>query len=232
MVAHNIPYVAQTTPYHWKDLSMKVEKALACEGPAFLNILMPCTVGWHFDPALGIDIAREAVETNYWPLFEVENGVYKVNKKPKDRAPIEPWLKKQGRFKHLFLPGQRARGRASAAVDRQRVGTLAEDRGGDPGEVTRRRSLKIKKARLFGGGSSIFPGDCFELQPVFFMAPARALIVSISSIWVLLGVRVSLFLLSAPAGEQGDLSSVQGQHESRPQPGGEVMVLPAFLPRP
>jgi pyruvate ferredoxin oxidoreductase beta subunit len=105
MVAHNIPYVAQTTPFHWKDLAMKVEKALACDGPAFLNILMPCTVGWHFDTAIGIDLAREAVETNFWPLFEVENGVYTINKKPKDRLPIEPWMKKQGRFKHLFKPG-------------------------------------------------------------------------------------------------------------------------------
>jgi pyruvate ferredoxin oxidoreductase beta subunit len=105
MVAHNIPYVAQTTPYHWKDLAMKVEKALAVEGPAFLNILMPCTVGWHFDPAIGIDLSREAVENNYWPLFEVENGVYKINKKPKNREPLAPWMEKQGRFKHLFKPG-------------------------------------------------------------------------------------------------------------------------------
>jgi len=105
MVAHNIPYVAQTTPFHWKDLAMKVEKALAVDGPAFLNVLMPCTVGWHFDPALGIDLAREAVETNFWPLFEVENGKYTINKKPKDRVPIQDWMKKQGRFKHLFKPG-------------------------------------------------------------------------------------------------------------------------------
>ena len=105
MVAHNIPYVAQTTPFHWKDLAMKVEKALACDGPAFLNILMPCTVGWHFDPAIGIELSKEAVETNFWPLFEVENGVYKINQKPKERKPIAPWMKKQGRFKHLFKPG-------------------------------------------------------------------------------------------------------------------------------
>jgi len=105
LVAHNIPYVAQTTPYHWKDLAMKVEKALAVDGPAFLNILMPCTPGWHFDPAIGIDLAREAVECNYWPLFEVENGKYKINKRPKDVMPIADWMKKQGRFKHLFKPG-------------------------------------------------------------------------------------------------------------------------------
>jgi pyruvate ferredoxin oxidoreductase beta subunit len=105
MVAHNIPYVAQTTPFHWKDLAMKVEKALAVEGPAFLNILMPCTVGWHFDTAIGMELAKEAVENNFWPLFEVENGVYKINKKTTDRPPLVDWMKKQGRFKHLFLPG-------------------------------------------------------------------------------------------------------------------------------
>jgi pyruvate ferredoxin oxidoreductase beta subunit len=105
LVAHNIPYVAQTTPFHWKDLAMKVEKALACDGPAFLNILMPCTVGWHFDTAIGMELCKEAVENNFWPLFEVENGVYKINQKPKDRGPIVDWMKKQGRFKHLFKPG-------------------------------------------------------------------------------------------------------------------------------
>ncbi len=105
MVAHNIPYVAQTTPFHWKDLAQKVEKALAVDGPAFLNILMPCPVGWHFDTAIGQDLAREAVETNFWPLFEVENGVYTINKKPKDPEPVAEWMKKQGRFKHLFKPG-------------------------------------------------------------------------------------------------------------------------------
>ena len=105
LVAHNIPYVAQTTPYHWKDLATKVEKALACDGPAFLNILMPCTVGWHFDTAIGIELAKEAAESNFWPLFEVENGKYTINYKPKERTPIVDWMKKQGRFKHLFKPG-------------------------------------------------------------------------------------------------------------------------------
>ena len=109
MVAHNIPYVAQTTPFHWKDLQMKVRKALDVDGPAFLNILMPCTVGWGFDPALGMELAKMATECNFWPLFEVENGEYKLTYKPKaDRTPIEEWLKTQVRFKHLFKPGNEA----------------------------------------------------------------------------------------------------------------------------
>jgi pyruvate ferredoxin oxidoreductase beta subunit len=105
LVAHNIPYVAQTTPFHWKDLATKVEKALGCGGPAFLNILMPCTVGWGFPMERGMQIAKEAVETNFWPLFEVENGVYKINKKPRERKPIADWMKEQARFRHVFKPG-------------------------------------------------------------------------------------------------------------------------------
>jgi pyruvate ferredoxin oxidoreductase beta subunit len=108
MVAHNIPYVAQTTPFHWRDLATKVQKALDTPGPAFINILMPCTVGWHFEMELGMEMARIAVETNFWPLFEVENGQYIVNHKPKQQVPIVDWMKPQGRFKHLFKPGNEA----------------------------------------------------------------------------------------------------------------------------
>jgi len=106
LVAHNIPYVAQTTPFHWKDLQAKVEKALDVDGPAFLNVLMPCTVGWGFDPAMGMELCKMAAESNFWPLFEVENGSYKLTKKPKaERTPIVDWLKQQVRFRHLFKPG-------------------------------------------------------------------------------------------------------------------------------
>jgi len=106
MVAHNIPYVAQTTPFHWRDLQMKVQKALEADGPAFLNILMPCTVGWGFDPAIGMELCKQAVEANFWPLFEVVDGEYKLTYKPKeDRPKMEPWLKQQVRFRHLFKPG-------------------------------------------------------------------------------------------------------------------------------
>ncbi len=120
MVAHNIPYAAQTTPFHWKDLSMKVEKALACGGSAFLNVLTPCTVGWHFDSERAIEVAREAVESNFWPLFEVEQGVWKVNYKPKEPTPLADWMKQQGRFKHLFKPGNEPiLERCQAWVDRQ-----------------------------------------------------------------------------------------------------------------
>lgn len=104
MVAHNIPYVAQTHPGNWRDLTNKVERALAVEGPTFLNVLVPCRLGWGFAPETALEVAREAVDCCYWPLFEVEEGNWKLNYRPKEKKPIVDWLKKQVRFKHLFKP--------------------------------------------------------------------------------------------------------------------------------
>ena len=102
MIAHNIPYVAQATPGYAKDLSDKVEKALAIEGPAFMNVLAPCTRGWRYPMEESMEIARLAVDTCFWPIFEVENGKVRVTRKPKERVPVAEWLKRQGRFGHLF----------------------------------------------------------------------------------------------------------------------------------
>lgn len=104
MAAHNIPYVAQAVPSHWNDFITKVQKALAVKGPAFINVLAPCRLGWQFDPAETIDIMRGAVETCFWPLYEVENGVWRVTHKPREKKPVRGWLEKQGRFRHLFRP--------------------------------------------------------------------------------------------------------------------------------
>jgi len=102
MIAHNIPYVAQATAGYPKDLSDKVEKALAIEGPAFMNVLAPCTRGWRYPMEESMDIARMAVDTCFWPVYEVEKGVFRVTRKPKNKLPVEEWLKRQGRFRHLF----------------------------------------------------------------------------------------------------------------------------------
>jgi len=101
MVAHRIPYVAQASPSHWNDLVRKVEKALSIKGPKFMNVIMPCTLGWAFPSDMGIEIAKLAVETCFWPLYEVENGAYKVNYKPKEMKPLTEFIKLQGRFSHL-----------------------------------------------------------------------------------------------------------------------------------
>lgn len=101
MAAHKIPYVAQASPSHWQDLVKKTEKALEIQGPKFMNVIMPCTLGWRFNMDEGIEIAKLAVETCFWPLYEVENGKYKVTYKPKEKRPLIEFIEKQGRFSHL-----------------------------------------------------------------------------------------------------------------------------------
>ncbi|MBU4320446.1 MAG: thiamine pyrophosphate-dependent enzyme [Thermodesulfovibrionales bacterium] len=105
MAAHDIPYTAQASPSHWMDLVKKVKKALEIKGPKFMNILSPCNRGWRSKTDDAIQLSRLAVETCYWPLYEIENGVTKITFKPKEKKPLVDFLKPQGRFKHLFAPG-------------------------------------------------------------------------------------------------------------------------------
>jgi pyruvate ferredoxin oxidoreductase beta subunit len=105
MIAHGLPYVAQASPHDPRDLVRKAAKALSVDGPTFLNVLSPCPRGWRSDGAESIDLAREAVNTCYWPLFEYEDGVYRLTYRPHHKLPLVPWLKRQGRFAHLFKPG-------------------------------------------------------------------------------------------------------------------------------
>ena len=107
VAAHNIPYVAQAAPSQWKDLMEKTRKAVNCGGPAFLNVLSSCNRGWRHETYETLEITQLAVDTCYWPLFEVENGVWRLTYKPKEKLPVEEWLKRQGRFRHLFRPENR-----------------------------------------------------------------------------------------------------------------------------
>ena len=113
MVAHDMPYVAQSIPGRWRDLVGKAEKAFAIDGPTFINVLTPCPLGWICDADITASISQLAADTCVWPLYEVEYGVYKVNYKPKEKQPIEVYLEKQGRFRHLF------KGEEGAAVRKQ-----------------------------------------------------------------------------------------------------------------
>lgn len=103
---HNIPYVAQTTFIgNLKDLHEKSEKAIYTEGAVFLNILAPCPRGWRYSTEKLMEMCKLAVETCYWPLFEVINGEWKLSYRPKNKLPITEFIKDQGRFAHLFKPG-------------------------------------------------------------------------------------------------------------------------------
>jgi pyruvate ferredoxin oxidoreductase beta subunit len=102
MIAHDIPYVAQSDPSHWNDLITKAQRAFATDGFSFINVLSPCPRGWRNDTSETIELARLAVDTCFWPLYEVDHGVWKLNYRPREKKPVAEWLKRQGRFRHLF----------------------------------------------------------------------------------------------------------------------------------
>jgi len=102
VAAHNIPYVATTSPSYPFDLMDKVKKGLDAPGPAYVHILSVCPTGWRCPPDLSVRIGRLAVETGIFPLYEVENGQYKLSFDFPELRPVTDYMKLQGRFRHLF----------------------------------------------------------------------------------------------------------------------------------
>jgi pyruvate ferredoxin oxidoreductase beta subunit len=100
--AHHISYVATATVGYPQDLEKKVKKALSITGPKYLQIHVPCPLGWGFDTSLSIELAKLAVATGLCPLFEMENGVVTAVRKIMKKRPVEEYLKAQTRFRHLF----------------------------------------------------------------------------------------------------------------------------------
>ncbi len=105
MAAHRIPYIATASLAYLPDLERKIKKAAevtrAGRGMAYIHIQQPCATGWYFPPEKTVEVGRLAVQTGVWPLLEIEDGVLKVNIKPRELKPVEEYLKLQGRFRHL-----------------------------------------------------------------------------------------------------------------------------------
>ena len=99
--AHNIPYVATACPSYPIDLVQKVKKAAAVEGPAYVHILSVCPTGWRSAPENSIKLGRLAVETGIFPLYEVENGKYRLSVDFPKLKSAKEYLRLQGRFRHL-----------------------------------------------------------------------------------------------------------------------------------
>lgn len=100
--AHHINYLAQANVSYLPDLRMKAKKGFEANGSAFLLVFQPCTNVWKFPTSDYVSVGQLATETNYWPLYEIENGKYKINLEIKNRKPIEEYLQTQKRFNHLF----------------------------------------------------------------------------------------------------------------------------------
>jgi len=101
-MAHDIPYVATACPSYPFDLMEKVDKAKSIAGPAYLHVLSPCPTGWRYPTDLSIRMGRLAVETGVFPLYEVENGKYRLTMEvPEKLRPVKDYLAPQGRYRHL-----------------------------------------------------------------------------------------------------------------------------------
>lgn len=102
MESHHVPYVATASPAYMEDFRRKVKKAKEIKGFRMIMVDGPCPAGHKTDPADSIKVARLAVESNLFPLYEVENRAYKINFKPVQKVSVEKCLELQGRFRHLF----------------------------------------------------------------------------------------------------------------------------------
>jgi pyruvate ferredoxin oxidoreductase beta subunit len=100
VAAHKIPYVATASVAYPQDLARKLEKAKSIDGFKYIHTVIPCPTGWRFDPAKAVEVTRLGIDTWVNPLYEVEEGVLKVNRKA-EAKPVQEYLSAQGRFRRL-----------------------------------------------------------------------------------------------------------------------------------
>jgi len=107
MAAHNIPYVATASPSYPLDMIAKLKKAKEIRGTRYIQILTPCSPGWHYPTEKTIEMGRMAVLTGMWALFEVDHGKFRLTDRSVSlvdkakRKPVEEYLRMQGRFSNL-----------------------------------------------------------------------------------------------------------------------------------
>ena len=101
MAAHRVPYAATASTAYPTDLLEKVRKAKAIQGTRFLHILSPCPPGWKTGDEKTIELGRMAVQNRVFPLLEIEDGVRWRFTMESAGDPVEPYIRSQGRFKHL-----------------------------------------------------------------------------------------------------------------------------------
>ncbi|MDP7546105.1 MAG: pyruvate ferredoxin oxidoreductase, partial [Alphaproteobacteria bacterium] len=104
-MAHNIPYVATASVADLHDLEAKVTKAMSFRGARYIHIMVPCPLGWGSASDATIRVARLAVESGIFPLFEAEYGEITASNKIRRQVPVSEYLKLQRRFAHLFKKG-------------------------------------------------------------------------------------------------------------------------------
>jgi pyruvate/2-oxoacid:ferredoxin oxidoreductase beta subunit len=100
VLAHHPSYAATANPAFPEDFVRKAQKARDARGPRFLHVLAPCPPGWRFSSEETIELGRLATETGLFPLYEVEDGVYRITRKGGQLKPVDAYVRPQGRFRH------------------------------------------------------------------------------------------------------------------------------------
>jgi pyruvate/2-oxoacid:ferredoxin oxidoreductase beta subunit len=98
MLAHGVPYIATASVAYPDDLVRKFEKAKGIEGTRFIHLLSPCPPGWRIEAAKSIAVTRMATQSGVFPIYEIEDGEYRMNIVPAAMIPVEDYLRSQGRF--------------------------------------------------------------------------------------------------------------------------------------
>jgi len=101
VLAHHPVYAATVNPSFPEDFVRKVEKARDLRGPRFFHIFAPCPPGWKYPSDQTIEIGKRATDCGVFPLYEVEEGHYRVTRKGGSLKPVKEYLEAQGRFSHL-----------------------------------------------------------------------------------------------------------------------------------
>jgi pyruvate ferredoxin oxidoreductase beta subunit len=118
-MAHAIPYVATASVANLRDLERKVAKAMGIGGARYVHIHVPCPLGWGSLPADTIKVARLAVESGLFPLFEAEYGEITGRTPIRRKVPVTDYLRLQKRFAHLFsVAGEPRIAQIQAIADR------------------------------------------------------------------------------------------------------------------
>ena len=103
-MAHEIPYVATASVADVRDLEDKVTRAMGMHGARYIHVLVPCPLGWGSAPHDTVHLARLAIESGIFPVFEAVDGEITAHRRIRHKVPVEDYLRRQRRFAHLFKP--------------------------------------------------------------------------------------------------------------------------------
>ena len=101
MLAHRVPYVATATVGFLSDFEYKLRKAMQTRGFSYIHLLNPCPTGWRFPTEKTVEVSRMAVRTNFFPLWEAENGRMRFTVKIRARRPVEEYTGLMEKYSHL-----------------------------------------------------------------------------------------------------------------------------------